>query len=376
MSSAQSNRGLADDADAGSRDKRNLLVEVVAAVAEELEPRLVVVENVVPFLTRKVRHPQTGQAIAAARLLVDRLADHYHPFSIRTDLADYGVAQSRKRAFVVLVRKTEPGLAKLLGAERAPFPAATHGGDGCPAHVTLKEALADLSAGSLDSRSAETAGSGLHSVPVWNERRYQMVASIPSGTGQSAWANDVCPSCGKVSVTDDDATCPICGQGLFRPVVEEDGAWRLIKGFRNSSYRRMAPGRPAAAVTTASGRIGSDNTLHPTENRVLSMLECQHLQTIPADFKWGNHLDLYGHTSLRQMIGEAVPPQFTEMHGRLLASLLDGRLPRNAMTFSDARLATAHRRLGLPGGKRARKTAEARRSERPSADATRMLRSA
>jgi DNA (cytosine-5)-methyltransferase 1 len=175
-----------------------------------------------------------------------------------------------------------------------------------------------------------------------------MVASIPSGTGQSAWANDVCADCGKVSVTTDDATCPVCGKALLRPVVDDEGAWRLIKGFRNSSYRRMAPDRPAATITTASGRIGSDNTLHPTENRVLSMLECQHLQTIPADFRWGEHLNLYGHTSLREMIGEAVPPLFTTMHGRLLVSILNGRLPRNAMRLSDARLVTAHRRLKLP----------------------------
>src|SRR5262249_48960000 len=66
MSSAQSRRGQADDADAGSRDKRNLLVEVVATVAAELAPRLVVVENVVAFLTRKVRHPDSNAAISAA----------------------------------------------------------------------------------------------------------------------------------------------------------------------------------------------------------------------------------------------------------------------------------------------------------------------
>jgi DNA (cytosine-5)-methyltransferase 1 len=148
--------------------------------------------------------------------------------------------------------------------------------------------------------------------------------------------------------------CPRCCGPLARPVVKDDGAWRLIKGFRNSSYTRMDPNRPAATITTASGRIGSDNTLHPTEHRVLSMLECQHLQTFPPDFRWGEHLARHGHTSLREMIGEAVPPQFTERHGKVLASLLDGRPPKAAMSARDGRVLTAEQRLADDSAQRAR----------------------
>ena len=104
MSTAQSRRGLGADADAGSRDARNLLVEVIASVAHDLAPRCIVVENVVAFLTRKVRHPDDGQPISAARLLIDRLRADYHPFAMRSDLADFGVPQTRRRAFLVLLR--------------------------------------------------------------------------------------------------------------------------------------------------------------------------------------------------------------------------------------------------------------------------------
>jgi DNA (cytosine-5)-methyltransferase 1 len=107
----------------------------------------------------------------------------------------------------------------------------------------------------------------------------------------------------------------------------------------------MHPDKPAATITTATGRIGSDNTLHPSQHRVLSMLECQHLQTFPRDFNWGDHLKCYGHTSLREMIGEAVPPQFTQLHGQVLASLLDGHAARTAMHQSDGRVTGAWRRL-------------------------------
>jgi DNA (cytosine-5)-methyltransferase 1 len=347
MSSARSGRGKERDADAGSRDERNLLVEVIAAVARELRPRLVVVENVLAFLTRKVRHPDTDESIAAATLLVERLLADYAPFAMRTDLADFGVPQSRRRSFLTLVRRDEPGLIRLAAAGRAPFPAPTHGTTEQP-HVTLQAALGELGAVPLDSRSTATAGTGLHSVPVLDGPRALMVASIPPGSGGSAWNNDMCASCGKVDPGPEDAACPRCRAPLARPVVKQDGTWRLIHGFRNSSYRRMRSDEPAATITTATGRVGSDNTLHPIEHRVLSPLECQHLQTIPHDFDWGDHLERHGHTSLRAMIGEAVPPQFTDLHGRVLASILDGHAPRAAIDASDRRVTRAFALLGQP----------------------------
>jgi DNA (cytosine-5)-methyltransferase 1 len=347
MSSARSGRGLSSDADAGSRDARNLLVEVIASVTDALRPRIVVVENVAAFLKRQVRHPDTDEPISAARLLLQRLDGRYAPFAMKCDLADFGVPQTRRRAFLVLINLDEPGLERLRTVNRTPFPVATHGPGLKSPHVALREALRDLGAGPLDGGSHARAGTGLHRVPVWDAARYFMVASIPRGIGASAWSSCRCRSCGDVEVGADAATCPWCGGPLARPVVCVDGEWRLIRGFRNSSYRRMHPLKPAATITTASGRSGSDNTLHPYEHRVLSMLECQHLQTFPSDFRWGDHLAEYGHTSLRAMIGEAVPPQFTELHGRVLASVLNGRSPSQAMNTEDARIVGALRALGL-----------------------------
>lgn len=347
MSSAQSKRGHSSDADAGSRDERNLLIETVASVAAELRPRAIVIENVVAFLTRQVRHPDTNDPISAARLFIDRLAGDYESFAIRTDLADFGVPQSRKRAFLVLVRRDEQGLNRLAQTAKAPFPKASHGPGTNASHVSLRTALDALGAPPLDSRTEVVAGEGLHRVPVWDERRYRMVSSIPKDSGSSAWENNTCVECDCESSDEDEATCQACGEVLPRPVVREDGSWRLISGFRNSSYRRMHPDRPAAAVTTASGRMSSDNTIHPSENRVLSAYECQHLQTIPADFQWGEHLDGFSRARVREMIGEAVPPQFTELHGRILVSLLSGRSPRSAISRDDARVVSATVSLGF-----------------------------
>ena len=172
-----------------------------------------------------------------------------------------------------------------------------------------------------------------------------MVAAIPAGTGASAWENDGCPGCGRSGLPRDLACCPTCSARLLRPHVVEDGCARLVTGFRRSSYRRLSPDRPAATITTSSNRIGSDRTIHPFEHRVLSPLECQKLQTLPGDFKWGDILNKSHSGLVREMIGEAVPPRFTEAHGRVLADLLHSGRPQGLLLRPDRRVANAARKL-------------------------------
>lgn len=349
LSSAQSERGEADDADAGSRDPRNLLVTPIIKVARELRPRVIVVENVLAFLSRKVRHPRTRASVSAAHVLVSELANLYRTFPLLTDLADYGVPQTRRRAFLTFVARDVGLLSVMHRHRRTPYPRPTHSGEG--EHITLREALARFELDSLDARDRESAHSdrALHKVPVWDERRYAMVAAIPANSGASAWENDRCPGCRRIERRRDRATCSRCGTVLRRPVlVARNGRPRLINGFHMSSYRRMDPDRPAATVTTASGHMGSDLTLHPSENRVLSPLECASLQTLPRSFRWENALEDWGHTTVRAMIGEAVPPRFTELHGRRLAGLLERREWRALLQADDVRAARG--RLHLQKG--------------------------
>lgn len=342
MSTARSGRGKEHDADAGSRDPRNLLVQVVADAARELRPRVLVLENVVAFLTRKVHHPETREPVSAAVLLLDELRSDYECFPFVTNLADYGVPQTRKRCFLTFVRRGEPALDLLNQRQSVPYPQATH----AETPVTIRAALHAFRLPPLDAAPhgrSQAPGQPMHAVPVWSRERYRMVEAIPPNSGATAWQTNSCSRCGPTDADADDATCSECGAALLRPVVEEGGTLRLVSGFRRSSYARMHPDEPAATITTASGRIGSDNTLHPWENRVLSILECQLLQTIPAAFRWGDALQAKGHTNVRQMIGEAVPPLFTRQHGRILSSLLAGRRPHHLAAVSDARVMAAAR---------------------------------
>ena len=100
LSTANARRGMGQDADSGSQDARNLLVVPIAEVAIALAPRIIVVENVRAFLTRKVRHPHTQEAVSAAVLLISLLKEEYVAFPLVSDLADYGVPQTRVRSFI------------------------------------------------------------------------------------------------------------------------------------------------------------------------------------------------------------------------------------------------------------------------------------
>lgn len=349
MSSARGGRGKEHDAEAGGRDARNLLVTVIAQVAEALQPRAIVVENVPAFLRRKVPHPVTGEPISAALLLVEALSAEYECFPMVADLAHWGVPQTRRRAFLTLLRRDEPGLVWLHEHARTPYPRPTHAPDYGGRPTSLREALGELSSTDLDASSVATAHDPtdpLHQVPVWPPAKYAMVAAIPPNSGRSAWDNNECADCGAVQgLGEDDATCPQCQGPLLRPVVQAEHGWRLIKGFRSSSYTRMQPDAPAATVTTASGHVGSDRTIHPWQNRLLSVRECAHLQTLPTDFDWGDALKKWGTTNVRDMIGEAVPPAFTEQHGRAILGVLTGNRTLVHLTAHDTRVHGAERNL-------------------------------
>ena len=348
LSSAQSARGVASDPDVGSKDHRNLLVSVVEEAVRILEPRTIVVENVPAFLTRLVRHPVTKEPVSAACFLMDSLATDYVAFPFIADLADFGVPQSRKRTFLTFLRRDEEAITMLEHKGWAPYPFPSHS-SAVHKPITLEEALRSyhlptLDASSLDSATCEIA---MHQVPVWPPDQYRMISAIETNSGHSAWENDLCLECGVRSHDRSAVRCIDCGALLPRPVVsrrlpgEEP---RLVRGFR-SSYRRMDPQRPAATITTASGHVGSDRTIHPWENRVLSPLECALLQTFPSSFQWGDALRRVGHTNIRAMIGEAVPPLFTANHGGIIARLLKGILPRVALPINDDRVLSAHKNL-------------------------------
>jgi len=334
MSSSNPGRGKVGDPDSGSRDARNLLILPVARVVEALCPRMVVIENVPQLLLRTVRLRENGRPRNLVEAFLDRVPG-YRAFAGVVQMADHGIPQVRRRSVLVLLREGDPALAILDREDALPWPQPRHAAasdNGLPPWVTLEEWFREMNYPPLDAKSLVTAVDAddpLHRVPHYPDHRYSWIADIPPRSGASAYQNANCHCCGRRGVPERRASCDRCGKPMLnRPHVRtKNGRVRLVKGFL-SSYRRMKPDRPAPTVTTASSHLGSDYKIHPWENRVLSIRECADLQTIPRTYDWLWAIDAGLKYMLRQVIGEAIPPWFTYLHGKALRDLLAGRSPR------------------------------------------------
>ena len=329
MSSSNPSRGKRRSPQAQELEAKNRLMLEVIPLAQKLEPRVIVAENVRPVLTLNVEYEGVNGTV------IDHIRDHlsdYEVFPGVVNVADYGIPQVRKRALVVAIHKGEPCLEDLSSQKRTPLPNPTHSErptNDALTWVSIRQWLQLMEYDHLDAKSEETARGEhwLHFVPSYGTDRYMQVSQIPPNSGRSAFENDECPSCGRQQVAVELILCPSCdGVMRNRPYVKRSGQPALINGF-NSSYRRMRPERPAYTVTTNSSHIGSDFKIHPWENRVLSILECADLQTLPRFYDWTRAKENRTLYLIRNLIGEAFPTYFTYLHGQVLAELLSDSVP-------------------------------------------------
>ena len=283
MSSSNPSRGKRQTPQAKALEEKNRLILEVIPLALRLRPRIIVAENVRQVLTLDV---SCDEAEGTVTDVLRNCLREYNVFAGSVNVADYGVPQVRRRALVVAVHKDEKWLRQEPDPDYPAWPPPSHAEkphDGMQRWVSVQQWLEALQYEPLDARSKDSARGAhpLHFVPAYGPDRYQQVSQIRAYSGRSAYENDACPSCDLRDVERGLATCPSCGNIMRnRPYVERNGQPSLIRGFR-SSYRRMSPGRPAYTITTNSSHVGSDFKIHPWENRVLSILECADLQTVP-----------------------------------------------------------------------------------------------
>jgi DNA (cytosine-5)-methyltransferase 1 len=325
MSSSNPGRGKGSRDGSELEEKNRLLLEIVPLV-HQLTPRLVVTENVRPILNLHTTYE--GRRGKLLSLLREMLPD-YKVFTGIINVADYGVPQDRRRALIVAIRQDQPWLKKANETGLVPWPKATHTEhpvNGLLPWITVRQWLESMEYEPLDAGTSQNAKGKhpLHFIPRYIGDYYLRVSQIPPYSGRSAYENDTCPSCGYYPVDSGLILCPECGSVMRnRPYLERNRQPRLIKGF-HSSYRRMNANRPAPTITTNSSCVGSDFKIHPWEHRVLSILECADLQTIPRFYDWSGAIDNKRRLFhlIRNLVGEAFPPYFTYLHGLLLKELL------------------------------------------------------
>lgn len=243
-------------------DPRNGLYLRVVRAAELLRPKVVIIENVPTVLLDK-------------RGVVQKAIDWLHTLGYQVServmsLLEFGVPQLRRRHILVATRTGEFCLSALDGTATSDLTAG--------AYLAGLEDEAALD-GELFHRPARMTPE--------NERRVNYLFS----KGLHDLPNSMRPKCHKDK-----------------------------KHAYVSMYGRIHWDKPAQTVTSGFGSMGQGRYVHPTRKRLISPHEAARLQGFPDffDFSTAKHL-----TYLREMIANAVPPQFT---AHLVTRLIDDRV--------------------------------------------------
>ena len=301
-------------------DPRNKLIIPAVEIAKVLQPEWIIFENV---------EDESG-VINIIDYINRELGDTYVGKPIVVDVADYGVPQHRNRLITILT-KNKNGK-KYFKANGCLIPAATHSEHPTmftDRWLTVRDVISKLPP--ISSRKGENIYSDnpLHKVPLLDDVKLFWVTNTPEG--QTAMNNQcVNPDCmyqGNAlhgskhnaegvnrANTDTPLYCEKCGALLPRPyaVDKKTGEKRIMKGFV-SAYKRMSWDKPASTLTQNFQYACSDNKIHPTQDRVLSLYEGLIIQTI-ALYPYSFIVDGKQVTDgvIRDTIGESVPPLLTD----------------------------------------------------------------
>ncbi len=322
-------------------DVRNQLILHALTLATSLKPRLVVFENV-PEMQNTLIADRDGSARDILEIVREELGRDYAGGWEVVEFADFGVPQRRQRLITVFSSESWAHSIEERGGSF--IPPRTHAQSSTlflKPWVSVLEALEGVPP--LDAKSKESATSEipLHRVPLLDEDKYFWVSNTPPNQG--AFDNQcVNPECNyqdnpthsarhdshgiNRARKDTPLRCARCGELLPRPWVREGENYRLMSGY-TSAYRRMRGDLPASALTRNLSYACSDQKVHPTENRVLSLHEACIIHTISDfEFRWeradGKKVS---DKTIREIIGESIPPRGLEIIFRHLLGRLEAQ---------------------------------------------------
>lgn len=252
----------------GFSDERGMLTFHFFRLVEETQPHAFLLENTKGILSKKfIKDPLS---------FFSELAPSYRVSIHLLNAADYGVPQTRQRAFIV-------GVHRSIDKEYIP-PEPTHqcnGENGKKKWVTVREAL--------------TA----HSIKQHHHLHYspskeKWMKLIPKGGG--------------------------CWKDLFaygEDVVKEAmGNVDISKGGSTGFFRRICENKPAPTILTSPTQK-STMLGHPYEDRPLSIEEYLIFQTFPLDYKIAG-----GLRKQYMQIGNAVPVLLAKQIAKSIRNVL------------------------------------------------------
>lgn len=275
---------------------RNSLVVQAMKLIKEIHPKFFVFENVRAFM-KSICTDISGEDMVIKDSIYKNLSADYNIYWKVINFKDYGVPSSRPRTIVI-------GTSKEL----------THVS---PLHLfptRQKEILLKDSIGKFPRLKycEKDKNDPFHFARPFPEYMLDWIKDLKEG--ETAFDNP-------------DETKP-CS-------FDADGNRIINKGaYMGNKYRRLIWNRPGACIATRSDVMSSQDTIHPCDNRVLSIRELMTLMTIPNTFKWTDHDDKLtvdnsdeylkeNEGNIRRCIGEAVPTQIGNDIASKIRMMLD-----------------------------------------------------
>lgn len=279
---------------------RNSLVVEAIKMIKSIRPTVFVFENVRAFM-KSVCTDVSGEDMLIGESIAKNLGQDYNIYWKVINFKDYGVPSSRPRTIVIGTSKNLVNVTPLQI-----FPTRRK-------EILLRDSIgkfARLGYGEKDKKDP------LHFARKFPEYMLPWIKDLKEG--ETAFDNP-------------EETKPYS--------LDKNGNRVINKGeYMGNKYRRLFWDRPGACIATRSDVMSSQDTIHPCDNRVLSIREIMTLMTIPDEFKWTSEDDaltvdnseayLREHEgNIRRCIGEAVP---TLIGNRIAMAV------RDALDFEDA----------------------------------------
>lgn len=317
-------------------DPRNRLIIPAIEIIKALQPEWVMFENV-PNMENTLLE-DGDDVINIIDYIYRELGDIYKGKPCVIDVANYGVPQHRNRLITILTRN--PKGKEVFRKYGSLLPEPTHSKERTvftKKWLTVRDAISQLPPLRATRGMNIDPNNPLHKVPILDDIKLSWVTNTPEG--QTALNNQcINPECmyqGNTlhgakhnneginrSNTDTPIYCEKCGALLPRPwtIDKTTGEKRIMKAFV-SAYKRMSWDIPASTLTQNFQYACSDNKLHPSQDRVLSLYEGLIIQTI-AQYPYSFVVDgkQVNDGAIRDSIGESIPPLLVD---KIMKHILD-----------------------------------------------------
>lgn len=264
---------------------RNSLVIESVKIIEEINPLFFIFENVPAFM-KTICTDTDGREKPIAEAINAHLGAKYASYSQVINFKNYGACSSRSRTVVIGVRKD---LADFISPFEI-FPDYKE-------EKTLREVIGHLPA--LRNFGEISDSDIYHAFRVYPEHMRSWISDLKEG--ESAF-----------------------DQSDISKVPHKTVNGEIVVNIRKNGdkYRRQYWNRVGPCIHTRNDQLASQNTIHPSDDRVFSIRELMLMMTIPNSFKWTdiseqmlNSLSIEKKRAflkkeeikIRQCLGEAVP---------------------------------------------------------------------